>query len=103
MSLLFDRRLMDRPTCRRHRVAGVPQMPARPSQHRKEPTMSRRHKWEKHDRHHATCIRCGTKRLYLPDPYGPRWYTEWRLPDGRYVYSVDSPTPPCEPAQEENP
>lgn len=55
-----------------------------------------RHKWHRHDAYNATCERCGTHAQKRPSPYGRRWFTEWRLPDGTYVNNYDGRrTPPC--------
>lgn len=47
--------------------------------------MALRHRWNRKDDHNATCERCGTHAQKRPSPYGRRWWTEWRLPDGSYV------------------
>jgi hypothetical protein len=57
-----------------------------------------RHSWNRSDDHNATCRRCGTHAQKRPHPYGRRWWTEWRLPDGSYVDNYNGePTPPCQP------
>ncbi|MBA9003469.1 hypothetical protein HNR21_002351 [Actinomadura cellulosilytica] len=63
------------------------------------PTRRPRHKWQRRDAYNATCERCGTHAQKRPSPYGRRWFTEWRLPDGTYVNNYDGrPAPPCQPA-----
>ena len=66
--------------------------------------MAARHRWNRKDAHNATCERCGTHAQKRPSPYGRRWWTEWRLPDGSYVdnYSGGG-TPPCPPASAAEP
>ncbi|GII01742.1 hypothetical protein [Planobispora takensis] len=60
------------------------------------PTASRRHRWTRRDAYNATCTECGTHAQKRPSPYGRRWFTEWRLPDGTYTDNYDGgKTPPC--------
>lgn len=66
--------------------------------------MALRHRWNRKDDHNATCERCGTHAQKRPSPYGRRWWTEWRLPDGSYVNNYNGePTPPCTPVSAADP
>ena len=66
--------------------------------------MAMRHRWNHKDAHNATCEHCGTHAQKRPSPYGRRWWTEWRLPDGTYVNNYNGErTPPCPPASAADP
>ncbi|TKK86452.1 hypothetical protein FDA94_21800 [Herbidospora galbida] len=74
----------------------------RDHEHAHKPTTPGQHRWTHHDNYHATCRRCGTRAQKRPSPYGRRWWTEWRLPDGTTRDNYNGqPTPPCQPTEED--